>query len=67
MEALIRKSSKRELAYIEMPALAISMLAIEIVPEFGSFTLELAGFLTLWFGLSAAFRRTYGRKVAGLD
>jgi hypothetical protein len=56
MYTLFRNSSLRALLSIQAPPLLISFVIASIFfTKFGSFALECAAFLALWFVLDAAF------------
>lgn len=55
MYSLIRHVPTRVVVQTEVPALGLSLLAVEVFYKFHSFTLECLCFLATWAALSSAF------------
>ena len=62
MYTLLRSGNARNLAFQELPGLAVAVVVAEIFFKFHSFTLECLGFLVVWTLASALFG--LGRRLA---
>lgn len=57
MYTLLRLLPAKQLAYEQVPALAIAWVIAELFYKFHSFSLEFAAFLATWFVLDAAVQK----------
>ena len=67
MYSLTRNLTLRDAAVVEGPSFLLSLVVAQVFFRFGSFALELMGFLALWYVTSGAIKWLDGRKVRGLD
>ena len=67
MYSLTKNSTLMDLAVVEAPSSTISLIVAQVFFKFGSFTLELAGFLALWYVTSGAIKWLDGRKDRRVD
>ena len=67
MYSLTRNLTLREFAVVEGPSFLVSIVVAQVFFKFGSFALELIGFLALWWCVSCGIKQLDGRKVRGLD
>ena len=56
MYSLTKNSTLRDLAVVEAPSFAISLVVAQVFFKFGNFTMELMAFLALWFCASGAIK-----------
>lgn len=61
MYSLTKNSTLRDLAVVEAPSFAFSLVVANYFFQWHSFTLELAGFLALWFCTSGAIKWVEGK------